>query len=99
MAARPKDFGLRAVEPNGDLLIDLRYRLARSDSRRARAVGQLVDPCADDLAAVIGLPANGAGAVLDAAAELLMATGHGLVLKANVIGGRALADAATVTAG
>jgi hypothetical protein len=99
IAARPKDFGLSAVEPNGDLLIDLRYRLGRSDSRRARAVGQLVDRCADDLATVIGFPATLDDPVLAAAAELFMATGHGLVLKANGIGGRALAEAATVTAG
>ncbi len=99
MAARPTAFGLHAVEPNGDLLIDLRYRMGRSNSRRARAVRRLVEPCADDLGAVIGLPALDRDPVLDAAAELFMATGHGLVLKANSIGARALTEAATVTAG
>ena len=99
MAARPSVFGLRTVEPNGDLLVDLRYRMGRSNSRRAHAIRGLVDACAKDLDAVIGLPDHDRDPVLGVAAELFMATGHGLVLKANRIGGHALTEAATVTAG
>jgi hypothetical protein len=90
IADDPAAFGLRDAEPDGDLLVTMRYRLRKSDARRARSVRRLVDRCEGDLARVIGLPRADRDSVSGLAGELFMTTGHGLLLKANGIGARDL---------